>query len=139
MVENREQQKTRYQGVVHVMWGNLHRSFGSPGSGLCVFKTRLQSLTCNYMIKKILYGIGGFIVLTFILALIVPTPDQPEGSHQEEEVVVTEEVETIQETVATQEEPKQEEVVSSNCIAVSEQTVLRLQDGLNTSGVTLRG
>lgn len=36
MVENREQQKTRYQGVVHVTRGNSCMSFGSPGSGLCV-------------------------------------------------------------------------------------------------------
>lgn len=36
MVENREQQKTRYQGVVHVVRGNSYRGFGSTGSGLCV-------------------------------------------------------------------------------------------------------
>lgn len=43
MVENRERQKTRYQGVVHVAWGNLCRDFGPPGSGLCVSATGLQT------------------------------------------------------------------------------------------------
>jgi hypothetical protein len=36
MVGKRKPQKTRYQGVAYVIWGNSYRSFGSPGSGLCV-------------------------------------------------------------------------------------------------------
>ncbi len=48
MVENREQQKTRYQGVVHVTRGNSCMSFGSPGSGLCVPALQIIRLINSY-------------------------------------------------------------------------------------------
>jgi hypothetical protein len=47
MVENREQQKTRYQGVVHVVEGNFYMDFGPPGSGLCVSATAVSVNICQ--------------------------------------------------------------------------------------------
>ena len=51
MVENREQQKTRYQGVVHVIEGNFYRGFGPPGSGLCVSCYQLMQETMKKIFK----------------------------------------------------------------------------------------
>ncbi|MFA7193793.1 MAG: hypothetical protein WC087_02665 [Candidatus Paceibacterota bacterium] len=88
------------------------------------------------MIKKILYVIGGFIVFIIILLIIVPTPDIEDRPVKKKEVVVEQKVEKKKDV---KKEEVKEEIKNDSCINIPDQSITRLESGLNTAGVTIRG